>query len=237
MKIKVKEILFLSLFVSLSACTNETSSKVSTSESTEQKTAVEQTEEEIQEAETVVEEEEPYSDFKVFASEKMDFSFRYDPANTAYMTDTGAAELAINGNDSLVGLFVSVVDAEFTPEPDEILEEDIYNLKQKYSVALAVKPVRDNLMIGDHSLTGITYTYNDMQGETIDCTKWIESRDGKYIFYETETYRDQSGPDFEAMVVAVETLVLSDSAYGTSDAKSGSIRKDTTPVFVEEPSE
>ena len=54
--------------------------------------------------------ENSLENYRTFASEKMGFSFLYESPHTAYVTDAGAAEIAINGDDSLVGLFVSVGD-------------------------------------------------------------------------------------------------------------------------------
>ena len=54
--------------------------------------------------------ENSLENYRTFASEKMGFSFLYESPHTAYVTDAGAAEIEINGDDSLVGLFVSVGD-------------------------------------------------------------------------------------------------------------------------------
>lgn len=167
-----------------------------------------------------------------FASESMTFSFLYDAAHTAYITDMGAAELAINGDSSLIGLFVSVSDAENLPTVASILEEDMFSETQKYQNAIAEPPVADKIVVEDHVLEGYTFSYSTRQGETVDATYYIENRDGKYIFYRTEAYRDT--PDYQAgqdaLEKAVLTLEFSSDAYGPGSAKSGEIGTDNTPL-------
>ena len=192
------------------------------------------------EANTVTEVEEEadaLAGYNVFSSELLNFSFLYDPAHTAYLTGAGTAELAIDGDERLVGLFVSVIEGEHMPTPEEILEEEIFNLQQKYQNAMAEQPEMDTEEIEGHTLTGIVYAYSDTEGKTVDCTEWIEVRDGKYIFYDTAAYRDQSGPELTALGIAMASLEFSADAWGPSDAKSGSIARDTTPVISETPAD
>jgi hypothetical protein len=89
---------------------------------------------------------------KVFASEEMGFSFLYDAAHTAYITDTGAAQIAVNGDESLVGLFVSVVDDENMPEVSQILEESMFDETQKYQQAIVQPPAENEITVKGHTL-------------------------------------------------------------------------------------
>lgn len=174
---------------------------------------------------------------KVFASEEMGFSFLYDAAHTAYITDTGAAQIAVNGDESLVGLFVSVVDDENMPEVSQILEESMFNETQKYQQAIVQPPAENEITVKGHTLEGYIFCYSDRQGETVDATYYVEVRDGKYIFYSTEIYRDDQ--DYwagqNALEKAVLTLQLSADAYGESDAREGTIGSDNTPLPSEAP--
>ena len=162
--------------------------------------------------------EETEDNYKVFASEKMGFSFLYEAENAAYITDTGAAELVIDGDESLVGLFVSCVDAENMPDVSEILEESMFNVQQQYQNAMVDQPEMDSLSIEGHDLTGIYYAYSNTDGKTIDCYQFIEVRDGKYIFYETAALREKSGPEQTAMGVAIGSIQFDADYYGESDA-------------------
>ena len=173
--------------------------------------------------------ENPLENYKIFSSEKMGFSFLYEPEHTAYLTDAGAAEIAINGDDSLVGLFVSVGDAESMPTPEDILEEEMFNLSQEYQNAMVEQPQMGTDTIEGHEVTAIFYSYSNAEGKTVDCSEFIEVRDGKYIFYRTAAYHESSDPELEALGTAIVSLVFSADAYGASDAENGSISKDTTP--------
>lgn len=174
---------------------------------------------------------------KVFASEEMGFSFLYDAAHTAYITDTGAAQIAVNGDESLVGLFVSVVDDENMPEVSQILEESMFDETQKYQQAIVQPPAENEITVKGHTLEGYIFCYSDRQGETVDATYYVEVRDGKYIFYSTEIYRDDQ--DYwagqNALEKAVLTLQLSADAYGESSAREGTIGSDNTPIPSEAP--
>ena len=174
---------------------------------------------------------------KVFASEELGFSFLYDAAHTAYITDTGAAQIAVNGNESLVGLFVSVVDDENMPEVSQILEESMFDETQKYQQAIVQPPAENEITVKGHTLEGYIFCYSDRQGETVDATYYVEVRDGKYIFYSTEIYRDDQ--DYwagqNALEKAVLTLQLSADAYGESSAREGTIGSDNTPIPSEAP--
>ena len=174
---------------------------------------------------------------KVFASNVMDFSFLYDKTHTAYITETGAAELAINGDTSLIGLFVSVADASNMPETSQIIEEAMFNETQKYMQAIAQQPAENEITIDGHALTGYVFAYSDRQGKTVDATYYIEVRDGKYAFFKTEAYR--SAGDYwtaqDAFEKAVRTLRFSRDAYGDADVIPGEIGTDNTPEESEEP--
>lgn len=172
--------------------------------------------------------ENSLEDYRTFASEKMGFSFLYESPHTAYVTDAGAAEIAINGDDSLVGLFVSVGDGESLPTPEDILEEEMFNLSQQYQDALVEQPEMGTDTIQGHDVTAIFYAYSNAEGKTVDASEFIEVRDGKYIFYRTAAYRESSGPELEAVGTAIVSLEFSADAYGESDAVNGSISKDTT---------
>ena len=124
-------------------------------------------------------------DYKVFASESLNFSFLYDSDHTAYLTESGTAQLAINGDESRTGLFVSVMDAENMPSVDQILEEEAFNAKMHYQNALIMEAERQDLDIEGHQLSGILFTYSNPSGQTILGTYFVEVRDGKYIFFKT----------------------------------------------------
>ena len=92
----------------------------------------------------MAEEEKTYL---VFASEEMGFSFIYNSEHTAYISPNGAALLAIDGDEARTGLFVSVMDSENMPSPDEYFEGEIFNLQQRYLNAMAEQPQRDDLEV------------------------------------------------------------------------------------------
>ena len=162
--------------------------------------------------------ENSLENYRTFASEKMGFSFLYESPHTAFVTDAGAAEIAINGDDSLVGLFVSVGDGESLPTPEDILEEEMFNLSQQYQDALVEQPEMGTDTIQGHDVTAIFYAYSNAEGKTVDASEFIEVRDGKYIFYRTAAYRESSGPELEAVGTAIVSLEFSADAYGESDA-------------------
>ncbi len=176
-------------------------------------------------------------DEKAFASSTMDFSFLYDKAHTAYITETGAAELAINGDTSLVGLFVSAADAANMPETSQIIEEAMFNETQKYMQAIAQQPATNEITVDGHELEGYVFSYSDRQGRTVDSTYYIEVRDGKYLFFKTEAYRDADDywAAYDAFEKAVLTLQLSRDAYGDTDVIPGEIGTDNTPEDSEPP--
>lgn len=251
-------VLVVSLMM-LTSCSGEDTQKdtsekpVAASESAEEPIAVGQVEEpstavseserepadtgEINTVTKAAEEAENLGNFKVFSSDVMNFSFLYDPAHTAHVTETGAAELAINGDESLVGLFVSVADASNLPTPGEILEEKVFNLQQRYQNAMAEQPETETEEIQGHKLIGIIYAYSDTEGKTVDCTEWIEVRDGKYIFFNTAAYRPQSGPELEALGAAMATLEFSPDAWGAADAANGTTVEDAASANTEAPAD
>lgn len=162
-------------------------------------------------------------EFSVFSSEKMNFSFLYEPEHKAFITDTGAAQLAIGGDESLTGLFISVQDAANMPEVSQIIEEEKYNLQQKYQNAMAVQPEDEALVMEDHDLTGFSYAYSNEEGETVECTYYIDKAEGKYVFYETAALKENRDATMDALAIAMESLVPEAGYYGESDALSGSI--------------
>ncbi len=163
--------------------------------------------------------EEP--DQHIFVSEPLNFSFLYDNAHTAYITETGAAVLAINGDTSLDGLFVSVTPKENMPEISQLLEEAMFDEEQKYQNALITKPAAHEITADEHKLSGYIFSFSDTSGETVDKTYYVEDRDNFYIFYKTEVYADET--DYfvsqDALELAMRTLEFSKDAYGPADAK------------------
>jgi hypothetical protein len=143
----------------------------------------------------------------LFISEDMRFSFRYDEAHTANLTDEGAAELALNGDDSLVGLFVSVVRADGLPQVDQLIDDEMMNETQRYLNNMAVPPEKKELEIDGHQLRGYTYAYSDEEGKTVAASYYVEVREGRGIFYRTaEYYESDNAAAQEALEKAVSTL-------------------------------
>ena len=166
-------------------------------------------------------------DYKVFASKTLNFSFLYDSDHTAYLTESGTAQLAINGDESRTGLFVSVMDAENMPSVDQILEEEAFNAKMHYQNALIMEAERQDLDIEGHQLSGILFTYSNPSGQTILGTYFVEVRDGKYIFFKTRgVFGTEEEEELVAMGAALVSLQLDAGAYGASDAVPGSIPED-----------
>ena len=165
-------------------------------------------------------------DYKVFASKTLNFSFLYDSDHTAYLTESGTAQLAINGDESRTGLFVSVMDAENMPSVDQILEEEAFNAKMHYQNALIMEPERQDLDIEGHQLSGILFTYSNPSGQTILGTYFVEVRDGKYIFFKTRGIYGSDGDELVAMGAALVSMKFDAGAYGASDAVSGSLPED-----------
>ena len=171
-------------------------------------------------------------DYKVFASELLNFSFLYDSDHTAYLTESGTANLAINGDESRTGLFVSVMDAENMPSIDQILEEEAFGVKMHYQNALIKEAEREDLDVEGHSLSGIVFTYSNPSGDTILGTYFVEVRDGKYIFFKTRGIYGGEGDELVAMGAALVSIKFDAGAYGASNAVSGSHPEDefsTTP--------
>ena len=144
----------------------------------------------------------------LFTSEDMRFSFHYDDAHTANLTYEGAAELALNGDDSLVGLFVSVVRADGLPQVDQLIDDEIMNETQRYLNDMATPPEKKELEIDGHQLQGYTFAYSDKQGKTVDCSYYVEKREGRGIFYRTAAYHDSENAEAaqDALEKAVKTL-------------------------------
>lgn len=166
-------------------------------------------------------------DYKVFASKTLNFSFLYDSDHTAYLTESGTAQLAINGDESRTGLFVSVMDAENMPSVDQILEEEAFNAKMHYQNSLIMEAERQDLDIEGHQLSGILFTYSNPSGQTILGTYFVEVRDGKYIFFKTRgVFGTDEEEELVAMGAALVSLQLDAGAYGASDAVPGSIPED-----------
>ena len=165
-------------------------------------------------------------DYLVFASDMMGFSFLYDPRHIAYVGPTGAALVAIDGDKARTGLFVSVVDSENLPTPEEYFETEIFNLQQRYLNAMQTQPKLYDTEIDGHKIIGILYAYSAPTGGTIDCTEFIEVKGDKYVFYHTRAPREKSGPELNAMGLAMASLELDAGAYGKSDAVSGNLPKD-----------
>ena len=165
-------------------------------------------------------------DYLVFASDTMGFSFLYDPRHIAYVGPTGAALVAIDGDKARTGLFVSVVDSENLPTPEEYFETEIFNLQQRYLNAMQTQPKLYDTEIDGHKIIGILYAYSAPTGGTIDCTEFIEVKGDKYVFYHTRAPREKSGPELNAMGLAMASLELDAGAYGKSDAVSGNLPKD-----------
>ena len=165
-------------------------------------------------------------DYLVFASDTMGFSFLYDPRHIAYVGPTGAALVAIDGDKARTGLFVSVVDSENLPTPEEYFETEIFNLQQRYLNAMQTQPKLYDTEIDGHKIIGILYSYSAPTGGTIDCTEFIEVKGDKYVFYHTRAPREKSGPELNAMGLAMASLELDAGAYGKSDAVSGNLPKD-----------
>ena len=166
-------------------------------------------------------------DYKVFASKTLNFSFLYDSDHTAYLTESGTAQLAINGDESRTGLFVSVMDAENMPSVDQILEEEAFDAKMHYQNALIMEAERQDLDIEGHQLSGILFTYSNPSGQTILGTYFVEVRDGKYIFFKTRgVFGTEEEEELVAMGAALVSLQLDAGAYGASDAVPGSIPED-----------
>ena len=165
-------------------------------------------------------------DYKVFASESLNFSFLYDSDHTAYLTESGTAQLAINGDESRTGLFVSVMDAENMPSVDQILEEEAFNARMHYQNALIKEAERQDFDIQGHQISGIMFTYSNPSGQTILGTYFVEVRDGKYIFFKTRGIYGSDGDELVAMGAALVSMKFDAGAYGASDAVSGSLPED-----------
>ena len=171
----------------------------------------------------MAEEEKTYL---VFASEEMGFSFIYNSEHTAYISPNGAALLAIDGDEARTGLFVSVMDSENMPSPDEYFEGEIFNLQQRYLNAMAEQPQRDDLEVSGHKLTGIVYAYSTPQGETVDCAEFIEVLGDKYVFYHSRGLRGNDREELVAMGEAMGTLQFDAGYYGRNDAVKGNLPVD-----------
>ena len=165
-------------------------------------------------------------DYKVFASESLNFSFLYDSDHTAYLTESGTAQLAINGDESRTGLFVSVMDAENMPSVDQILEEEAFNARMHYQNALIKEAERQDFDIQGHQISGIMFTYSNPSGQTVLGTYFVEVRDGKYVFFKTRGVYGSDGDELVAMGAALVSMKFDAGAYGASDAVSGSIPED-----------
>lgn len=143
----------------------------------------------------------------LFTSEDMRFSFHYDEAHTANLTDEGAAELALNGDDSLVGLFVSVVRADGLPQVDQLIDDEMMNETQRYLNNMVTPPEKKDLEIDGHQLRGYTYAYSDEEGKPVAASYYVEVREGRGIFYRTaEYYESDNAVAQEALEKAVSTL-------------------------------
>ena len=178
------------------AAITETEAPTETETETEPVTELAQTEEQLGEGEAL------------FTSEDMRFSFHYDEAHTATLTYEGAAELALNGDDSLVGLFVSVVRADGLPQVDQLIDDEMMGEKQRYLNDMATPPEKKELDIDGHQLQGYTFAYSDKQGKTVDCSYYVEKREGRGIFYRTAAYHDSENAEAaqDALEKAVKTL-------------------------------
>ena len=178
------------------AAITETEAPTETETETEPVTEPAQTEEQLGEGEAL------------FTSEDMRFSFHYDDAHTANLTYEGAAELALNGDDSLVGLFVSVVRADGLPQVDQLIDDEIMNETQRYLNDMATPPEKKEVEIDGHQLQGYTFDYSDKQGKTVDCSYYVEKREGRGIFYRTAAYHDSENAEAaqDALEKAVKTL-------------------------------
>ena len=178
------------------AAITETEAPTETETETEPVTEPAQTEEQLGEGEAL------------FTSEDMRFSFHYDDAHTANLTYEGAAELALNGDDSLVGLFVSVVRADGLPQVDQLIDDEIMNETQRYLNDMATPPEKKEVEIDGHQLQGYTFAYSDKQGKTVDCSYYVEKREGRGIFYRTAAYHDSENAEAaqDALEKAVKTL-------------------------------
>ena len=161
--------------------------------------------------------------FRIFASEKEGFSFLYEEAHTAYITESGSAELAIGGDDSLAGLTVSVEEANEEKTADAILSGETERLQQEYADALTEQPEPIEETIEGHTVKGILYAYTNEAGKTIDAGFFVETRDGRNILYRTQAQQGGSGPELEAMGTALASLQLDAKYYGESDAAEGSL--------------
>lgn len=167
-------------------------------------------------------EEDKYAGYSEFTSSGMGFSFRYDPVNKAKATDAGACEMTIGEEKDLIGLYVSSVLAEGMAAPAQILEEEAGDVNQKYKSSLVEKPVRTNLAVDDHELTGQTWAYSMPSGGTVECSSFIEVRGGHYIFFRTEAMRDDLAPANDALKLAIRTLKLTTGKKSTkAAAKAG----------------
>ena len=132
---------------------------------------------------------------------------------------------------------VSAADAANMPETSQIIEEAMFNETQKYMQAIAQQPATNEITVDGHELEGYVFSYSDRQGRTVDSTYYIEVRDGKYLFFKTEAYRDADDywAAYDAFEKAVLTLQLSRDAYGDTDVIPGEIGTDNTPEDSEPP--
>lgn len=144
----------------------------------------------------------------LFTSEEMRFTFVYDDDDTVKMTDVGAAELTVEDEDSLVSLSVTVVPADSMPPVGQIIDDGIQSETQQYLNNMAQPPQKDELTIGDHQLTGYTFSYVDSDGRTVDSSFYVEKREGRGIYYRTQAFAGAESYDDvqEALEKAVKTL-------------------------------
>ena len=141
----------------------------------------------------------------LFTSEDMRFTFVYDEVNTVELTDVGAADLTVEGEDSLVNLSITVVPADSMPPVDQIIDDGILSETQQYLNNMAQPPEKDELKIGDHQLAGYTFSYVDADGQTVDSSFYVEKREGRGIYYRTQAAQD--GGNSEAIQAALEKAV------------------------------
>ena len=166
-------------------------------------------------------------DFNVFSSEKMGFSFLYEPVHTAYITENGAAQLAINGDESVAGLSVTIVDSTEVGDVASYIQAAKDAISQKHGDAMDEGFEDESLDMEEHDVTGFEYDYDNENGEEVECTWFIEESQeaaGKYIVYETASRDENDNITLEALSIALESLVMEPGFYGESQAVSGSIQ-------------
>ncbi len=160
------------------------------------------------------EEEDEEWDYRVFSDEKMGFAFLYDARHTAQTMEEGGARLTINGNEHMVGLSVRVADSWDLPDPEQLMTEARGSVLTAYGEVLEQEPADMPLELGGHVLEGFMYTYIDPDGQEVLRTWFIESREEKYVFYETEGIYEGGGEELEALEAAVFTIQFDPHVYG-----------------------